>query len=72
MVGLEVDDPKRVLRDAGLSLGAWMRIDRRFQARMEADASLAEQIATLIEQERERQGEPVEPEYDDDGRAVGA
>lgn len=72
VVALERENPQEALKKAQLSLGAWMRIDRRFQARMEADASVAEQIATLIEQERERQGEPVEPEYDDDGRAVGA
>lgn len=69
-VGIEVDDPKKVLKDHALTLGAWMRIDRKWQARMEADPALAKEVETLLAEERARRGERPEPQVDDDGRIL--
>lgn len=68
VVGLEVLDPKKVLKDWDLTLGSWMRIDRRWQTRMLSDAGLEREVSDLIEQERQRLGERPEPNVDDEGR----
>lgn len=69
-VALEVDDPKKVFREEGLTLGAWMRIDRQWQARLAADAELEAKVAALLAAEREGRGERQAPEVDEDGRIV--
>jgi hypothetical protein len=67
-VGLEVDDPKKVLKDYELTLGAWMRIDRKWQNRIDADPKLAAEIDALFRDVRARRGERPEPKVDEDGR----
>jgi len=69
-VALEVDDPKKVFREEGLSLGSWMRIDRKWQARLATDAELEAKVSALLAAERERRGERPVPEVDDQGRIV--
>jgi hypothetical protein len=69
-VAIEVDDPKRVFREEGLSLGSWMRIDRKWQARLATDAELEAKVNALLAAERARRGERKAPEVDDEGRIV--
>ncbi len=69
-VALEVDDPKRVLKDHELTLGAWMRIDRKWQNRVDADPQLAAEIERHFREVRARRGERPEPRVDDDGRML--
>ncbi len=67
---LERGEPKKALADAKLSLGAWLRIDRRWRAAMQADPALAREIEARMASERERLGEPPEPEMDEEGNLL--
>lgn len=69
-VAIEVDDPKKVFREEGLTLGAWMRIDRKWQARLATDAELEAKVNALLAAERERRGERAMPEVDEQGRVL--
>jgi hypothetical protein len=67
-VRLEVENPKEVLQEIGLPLGAWMRVDRRWQERMAKDAAVAAEIDAHLTREREARGERRPVEVDDEGR----
>src|SRR5262249_5791787 len=43
------DDPPAVLKERGTTLSAWMRLDRRWMARAEADPRLWEEIERRLE-----------------------
>lgn len=47
-------DPTKALAEVGLGLGAWMRIDRRFQAQAQADPAIESEIARLRDEEEAR------------------
>ncbi|MFO0616692.1 MAG: DUF2169 domain-containing protein [Polyangiaceae bacterium] len=64
---LQVEQPRDVLHDAKLSLGAWMRIDRKYQEKMATDEALRDEVDRLLEAEEGERGEPKLPDVDDDG-----
>lgn len=69
---LQVQQPRDVLHDAKLSLGAWMRIDRKYQDRMAADDALAAEVEKWMEETsgelaKEGLAEPAIPDVDDEG-----
>lgn len=43
------EDPPAALKDRGMTLSAWMRLDRRWTARAGADPEIAREIARLLE-----------------------
>ena len=47
-------DPMKALAEVGLGLGAWMRIERRFQAQAGADPAIEAEIARLRDEEEAR------------------
>ena len=51
---MERADPTKVLAEAGLGLGAWMRIDRRFQELASEDAEQGEEITRVRDAEEAR------------------
>ena len=69
-VQLERGEPKKTLAEARLSFGSWLRIDRRWRAAMQADPQLAAEIEARMASERERLGEPPEPEMDEEGNLL--
>jgi hypothetical protein len=50
----DADDPAAVLRDRGISIPQWMRIDRRWTDRAEADAAVEAEIEQQIAAARAR------------------
>ncbi len=67
---LQVERPNEVLADAKMSLGAWMRTERKWQARMIDDPGASREVAGYLEAESAERGEPKVPDYDDDGRPI--
>ncbi len=70
VVRLRVENPRDVLADAKMSLGKWMRVDRKWQAKMIADSDARSEVERYLDAEEETRGEPAIPEVDDEGRFV--
>jgi hypothetical protein len=70
VVRLRVENPRDVLSDAKMSLGKWMRIDRKWQEKMIADDAAREEVEQYLDAEEDARGEPKIPEVDDEGRFV--
>lgn len=66
-VRFETEDPRHVFRDHALTQGAWMRIDRKWQARMRHDERLAREVQNHLARERATRGERQEVAVNDDG-----
>jgi hypothetical protein len=64
---LQVQQPRDVLHDAKLSLGAWMRIDRKYQDKMATDEALRNEVDKWLDEASGELGDPVIPEVDDEG-----
>jgi len=60
-VQMERGDPRKALAEARLSLGSWLRLDRKWQAKMAEDAQVRAAVDELMAAERERLGEPSDP-----------
>lgn len=52
-VALEGTHPDEALRDHGIGLGAYQRLDRRMQAQAAADPAFARELEALLERERD-------------------
>jgi hypothetical protein len=48
----EADDPAAALKERGMTLPAWMRLDRRWTARAEGDPRLEEEIERRLDMAR--------------------
>ncbi len=66
-VRLQVENPRVALADAKVSLGAYMRAERRWQ---KADATRAATLDAHLDAETAKQGAPRVPEVDDDGKVI--
>lgn len=64
---LQVEQPRDVLHDAKLSLGAWMRIDRKYQDKMATDEALRDEVDKYLEDMSAEMGDPKIPDVDDEG-----
>lgn len=65
---LQVEQPRDVLHDAKLSLGAWMRIDRKYQEKMATDEALRDEVDRWMDELGAEMGDPKIPDVDDEGR----
>jgi hypothetical protein len=56
-IALERRDPTKVLKEAKLTLASWMRLDRRWTRRAEADEAVAAELERLVALERAKPDE---------------
>ncbi len=61
VVQLERGAPHLALAAAGLSLGSWLRLDKKWRAEMDRDPAVRREIEERVASERERLGEVTAP-----------